>query len=170
MGTDTGKFRIGELQTGKFPAWKPRTRSFKVALPPRQARPAWQDLLLGTGAVALAAAVLLVLGLPGYHRLENRARLAAIRGNAATMQLAAETYAAQNQGRYPAGPSDLIPWLPGKRAPQNPLTGREAEFRAEPGDVTYRSSTGGQDYVIQAWGFGAGPGPQVLLTLTGARR
>lgn len=138
--------------------------------PWRLSRPNGSDLLLGFGALALTAAILLVLGLPGYHRLENRARLAAIRGNAATLQLAAETFASLNQGRYPADPADLIPLLPGSRAPRNPLTGRPAEFRSAPGDVTYRSSTGGQDYVIQAWGFGTGSGAQVLLTLTGARR
>ena len=158
------------MDTGKLISWKFNSWKIKATLPARPLQPAWSDLLLGIGAVALAAAVLLMLGLPGYHRLENRARLAAIRGNAATLQLAAESYAAQHQGLYPGNSAELIPWLPGNQAPQNPLTGRVAEFRAEPGDVTYRSSTGGQDYVIQAWGFGPGAAPQVLLTLTGARR
>ena len=128
-------------------------------------RPSGSDLMLGLGAMALCGAILLVIGLPAFHRLEDQARLAALKGNAATLQLAAESYASQNLGAYPTDPLDLIPYLPGDHAPNNPLTGNRIVFRNQPGDVTYNSPSGGGDYVIRAWGFGPGQGTKVLVTL-----
>ncbi|MGD9548021.1 MAG: hypothetical protein AB7V45_10845 [Candidatus Krumholzibacteriia bacterium] len=130
-------------------------------------RPRSSDLLLAGGALSLLLALTLVAGLPVLNRLEAAARLAALRGNAATFQLAAESYAARNFGTYPTDPLDLVPYLPGRRAPRNPFSGDRVRFREAPGDLTYASPTGGKDYVIRAWGFGPAGGSRVLVTLTG---
>ncbi len=132
----------------------------------RLPRPRRSDLLLAGGALSFLLALTMVVGLPVLNRLEAAARLAALRGNAATLQLAAESYAARNRGAYPTDPLDLVPYLPGDRAPRNPFNGDRVRFRAAPGDLTYDSPTGGKDYVIRAWGFGPAGGSRVLVTLT----
>ena len=134
---------------------------------PTLPRPDWSTVVLGLGTVSLVVVVLFLLGVPGYRHLKGRAQLAAVRGNAATVQLAAETYAAAHQGRYPTDPLDLIPLLPGDRAPQNPLSGKPVQFRGEPGGLTYRSPTNGGDYIIQAFGKQTGRQAPPLLTLKG---
>ncbi len=85
------------------------------------------------------------------------------------MQLAAETYAAVHMGEYPADPVDLVPFLPGDRAPLNPLTGEISLFMGSEGDLTYRSPTNGSDYVIQAFGRRVDGRVPLLLTLKGKR-
>jgi type II secretory pathway pseudopilin PulG len=134
---------------------------------PTLSRPDWSTVVLGLGAVSLVVVLLFLLGVPGYRHLKGKAQLAAVRGNAATVQLAAETYAAAHQGRYPTDHLDLIPLLPGDTAPTNPFTGKPVQFRGEPGGLTYRSPTKGGDYVIQAFGMKEGRHNQVLLTLKG---
>lgn len=110
---------------------------------------------------------LFLLGIPAFHYLQGRAQEAAIRGNAATLQLAAETYAAANMGEYPEDPLDLICYLPGDEPPLNPFTGKPALFRGQAGGLTYRSPTRGKDYVIEAWGFGENNQPRRLIILKG---
>jgi len=127
----------------------------------------WPDVVLGLGTVALLAACLFLMGRPAYERLRERAGEAAIQGNAATVQLAAETYAAGHLGRYPEDPLDLLPYLPGDAAPRNPYTGAASLFQGGPGDLTYRSPTRGRDYVIQAWGRDESGGTRLIMTLRG---
>ena len=134
---------------------------------PTLPRPDWSTVVLGLGTVSLVVVLLFLLGVPGYRHLKGRAQLAAVRGNAATVQLAAETYAASHQGEYPTDPLDLIPLLPGDRAPLNPFTGKPVQFRGEPGGLTYRSPTNGGDYVIQAFGKQTGRQTPLLMTLKG---
>ena len=141
--------------------WMGRLRGWLAAI-----RLSRADLILAGGAAILGLSLLLVVALPAYHRLEDRARLAAVKGVAATLQLAAESYASQNLGRYPTDPLDLIPYLPGDRAPLNPLTGEFIDFRAQPGDVTYDSADEGRGYEITAWIYGPGRQARALLTLT----
>ena len=129
----------------------------------------YPDLVLAIGLASMIVVSLFLLGIPAFHYLEGRAQEAAVRGNAATLQLAAETYAAANMGQYPEDPLDLISYLPGDEPPQNPLTGKPALFRAKPGDLTYRSPTKGQDYVIEAWGQGNTHQPKRLLVLKGRK-
>lgn len=117
-------------------------------------RPSAADLILTLGTVSLVTVCLFLLGAPALKHLQRRALEAEVCGNAATLQLAAETYAARNEGRYPEDPLDLLSYLPGDSAPQNPLTGGTLLFQGEPGDLTYRSPTRGRDYVIEAWGEG----------------
>ena len=133
-------------------------------------RPSTADLVLTAGAASLVLVCLFLLGSPALHHLQDRARCAEVQGNAATLQLAAETYAFRNDGRYPVDPLDLVELLPGRTPPVNPLTGEALRFRVEPGDLTYRSPSRGGDYVIEAWGGDEDSGPTRLLVLRGKRR
>ncbi len=128
------------------------------------------DFVLAAGTIALTVTIIFLLGVPGFNVLQNRTRLVATNGNAATLQLAAESYAAQNQGRYPEDPLDLIPFLPGEEPPLNPFSGSISIFNGAVGDITYRSPTGGGDYVIQAWGQDEMGKPLLILTLSGRSR
>jgi len=135
-----------------------------MKLPPIP-KPSTPDLILTAGAASLVLACLFLLGAPALKHLQDRALEAEVRGNAATLQLAAETYASKNLGRYPEDPLDLLAYLPGDQAPLNPLTGEPVRFRNEPGDVTYRSPSRGTDYVIEAWGSDGEGRLQRLATL-----
>ena len=137
---------------------------------PKPGKPDWPNLVLCFGVASLVLVCLFLLAVPGYFHLKNRAQLAAVRGNAATVQLAAETYAAAHQGAYPVDYLDLLPYLPGDRAPKNPLTGKVSLFKGGEGDLTYRSPTRGSDYVIQAYGRQDGGRAALLLTLKGKRQ
>ena len=128
------------------------------------------DFVLALGTVTLTVTLLFILGIPAFSYLQNRTRIVSTQGNAATLQLAAESYAAQNQGRYPDDPLDLIPFLPREKTPVNPFLGSESTFQGGVGDLTYRSPTGGGDYVIQAWGPDQEGRPILLLTLSGRSR
>jgi len=125
------------------------------------------DFILASGTVALTVTILFLLGIPGFSYLQNRTCLVSTHGNAATLQLAAESYAAQNLGRYAEDPLDLVPFLPDEQPPVNPFQGTASLFRGDVGDLTYRSPTGGGDYIIQAFGPGENGQPVLLLTLTG---
>ena len=135
---------------------------FKPAIPKN-----YPDLVLAIGAASIIVVGLFLLGIPAFNYLQGRAYEAAIRGNAATLQLAAETYASANLGQYPEDPYDLIKYLPQNEPPLNPFTGEASLFRGQPGDLTYRSPTNGQDYVIEAWGKNKGDQPRRLLLLKG---
>ena len=132
-------------------------------------RPDIPDLVLTAGTVSLILVCLFLLGVPALKHLQGRARESAVQGNAATLQLAAETYAFRNMGRYPVDPLDLLEYLPGDASPKNPYTGQALLFRNEPGDLTYRSPSRGGDYIIEAWGLGAGGNPERILVLNGHR-
>jgi len=129
----------------------------------------YPDLVLAIGSASMIVVCLFLLGIPAFHYLEGRAREAAVRGNAATLQLAAESYAAANLGLYPQDPLDLIMYLPGDIPPQNPFTGKPTVFQVVPGDLTYRSPTKGQDYVIEAWGPGPNSQPKRILVIKGRK-
>ncbi|PIE75891.1 hypothetical protein CSA17_05165 [bacterium DOLJORAL78_65_58] len=127
------------------------------------------DLILAAGTTSLVLVCLFLLGVPAFRHLEHRAHEATVRGNAATLQLAAETYAAAHLGNYPLDPWDLVPYLPNDQAPRNPYTGKASTFTGGVGDLTYRSPTRGQDYVIEAWGQGEKQRPRRLVLLQGHR-
>lgn len=129
----------------------------------------WSTLVLCLGSASLVLVLLFLLAIPGYAHLKARAQLAAVKGNAATVQLAAETYAAAHLGSYPTDHLDLLPYLPDDQAPRNPLTGHPVLFKGGEGDLTYRSPTNGRDYVIQAFGRGKEGRAPVLITLKGRR-
>lgn len=122
---------------------------------PSFGRPSLPDLILSVGAAGLVLSIVFVLTGPARTSLDNRAREAAVLANAATLQLAVESFAAGNLGRYPADARELLPYLPAGDSPRNPFTGDKTLFRAAAGDLTYRPGTGG-GYVIEAWGPGAG--------------
>jgi len=96
----------------------------------------YPDLVLAIGSTSMIVVFLFLLGIPAFHYLEGRAQQAAVRSNAATLQLAAETYAAANMGHYPEDPLDLISFLPGDEPPLNPFTGKATLFRSQAGDLT----------------------------------
>jgi len=127
------------------------------------------DLVLTIGAVSLILVCLFLLAVPAVGHLQDRAREAAVRGNAATIQLAAETYAAGHLGEYPENPLDMVPYLPGRVPPPNPYTGQAVTFKGGIGDLTYRSPTRGNDYIIEAWGPDENNRGRLLLTLSGKR-
>ena len=132
-------------------------------------RPETPDLVLAAGSISLVLVCLFLFGAPALKHLQGRARESATQGNAATLQLAAETYAFRNLGRFPEDPLDLLASLPGDEAPRNPYTGQALFFRNEPGDLTYRSPSHGNDYIIEAWGPGDKGRPELLLVLKGRR-
>ena len=129
-------------------------------------RPSLPDVVFSAGTACLVLAVVYVLAAPSIGRLQARAHEVAVLGNAATLQLAAETYAAGHLGRYPSAVTDLLPYLPKGRAPRNPYTGRTDGINGGVGDVTYRSPAGGEDYLIEAWGPGTAR-PRLLAALRG---
>ncbi len=137
---------------------------FKLGIPNN-----YPDLVLAMGTTSMILVCLFLLGIPAFNYLEDRARESALIGNAATLQLAAETFAAANMGTYPEDPLDLINYLPGDEPPQNPFTGKPSLFRSLAGDLTYRSPTNGQDYVIEAWGIGKDSQPKCILILKGRK-
>lgn len=156
-----------KLPALKLPALKlarPQLRRPQFDLP-RPGRPALADMAFSLGAASLVFSVLVVVVEPVRARLQARTDLTTITANAATLQLAAETYAAGNGGRYARDAQDLLPYLPGGAAPRNPYTGEPALFRGLAGDLTYRPVSGG-GYVIEAWGRGAAK-PVRLATLRG---
>lgn len=130
---------------------------------PRPGRPAVSDLVFSAGAASLVLSLVFVLSEPTRVRLQAHSDEAMVAANAATLQLAVETFAAANGGHYARDARELLPWLPGGQAPRNPYTGQPTLFRGDAGDLTYRPAPGG-GYVIEAWGAG-GARPRLLATL-----
>lgn len=152
-----------KLPAVKLPAAKmPRLRRPRL---PRPGRPALADLVFSIGAASLVTSLLFVITEPTRARLQARTDEATVVANAATLQLAAETFAAVHAGHYPRSVVELLPYLPQGTAPRNPYTGEPTLFRGIAGDLTYRPSAGG-GYVIEAWGSGTGQ-PQRLTALRG---
>ncbi len=127
----------------------------------------YPDLVLAIGSASMILVFLFLMGIPAFQYLQRRAYETAVRGNAATLQLAAETYAASNQGLYPTDARDLIEYLPYDEPLANPYTGKDGVFRNVAGDLTYRSPTNGLDYVIEAWGPGKDEQARRLIVLKG---
>jgi type II secretory pathway pseudopilin PulG len=127
------------------------------------------DLVFAIGTVSLVLVGLGLLAVPVWHASTLRAKASAVLDNAATLQLAAETYAAGHQGRYADDVLDLLPYLPRDSAPRNPYTGRGIVFGGGPGDLTYGSPIRGQDYVIRAWAVGPGGKRLLVGSLSGRR-
>jgi hypothetical protein len=148
-----------------------RIRTFTAGLGARlrqglPARPAAPDLVLAAGAVSLTAVLLFIFATPVTLNLRKAVAASAVKGNAATLQLAVESCAAANLGVYPRDVQAALRWLPRERAPRNPVTGRPVEFTGAPGDLTYRCDKDGRGYVIEAWDpFRADP--VVLVRLQG---
>ena len=145
----------------------PKPTSLKLPRPMRFAAPDLPDLVLAAGALSLVGALLFVFSAPVAANLRRAVTESAIRGNAATVQLAVESYAAANLGAYPADVHQALPWLPHDRPPANPLTGRPVEFRDLPGDLTYRCDPDRGRYVIEAWAPDGAGGARLLQRLTG---
>lgn len=130
-------------------------------------RPALADVVLTLGIASLTIVGLGLLGVPGYHKLQLRAKSAAVIGNAATLQLAAESYAAAHGGQYAGNVEDLVRYLPGKRAPVNPYSAEDIVFRGGAGDLTYQVRQQTRTYVIRAYAKGPGGKPKLVASLAG---
>jgi hypothetical protein len=146
-------------------AWQGLTARMKTGAGLRKLE--FPDVVLAVGTISLIVVCLGLLAVPGYHRLQLKAKASAVISNAATLQLAAETYAAAHQGRYAEHALDMLPYLPQGTAPVNPYTSAASSFQGAAGDLTYRSPTRGRDYVIQAFAIGPGAEPRLVATLTG---
>ena len=125
------------------------------------------DVVFTCGCASLICVCIFLAAQPAVSLLRTWVQEAAVRGNASTLQLAAETYAARNMGRYPEDPLDLLVFLPRGEVPRNPYSGKGVDFTIQPGDVTYRSSTRGGDYLIEAYGLTKDGKPSLLVSLKG---
>jgi prepilin-type N-terminal cleavage/methylation domain-containing protein len=82
--------------------------------------------------VVVIIGILAAIALPNFIGAQNKAKLAAVKGNMHTAQLCAESYATDAGGTYAAGAAAIYPYYPqggnsigganGKK-PTNPLTG-----------------------------------------------
>lgn len=86
--------------------------------------------------VVVIIGILAAIALPNFIGAQNKARLASVRGNMHTIQLAAESYATDSGGAYGATQADIRPYLPqggnsiggaAGKAPTNPFTGVQDE-------------------------------------------
>jgi hypothetical protein len=125
------------------------------------------DVMYAFGLVSLVVVGVGVIGFPTYDQMNRNERKEAVLRNAATMQLAAESFAAAHQGQYAQNAVDLLPYLPNNSAPENPYTADEILFQGGAGDLTYRSVGHGQNYLIEAFAEGRGDEPKLLRTLEG---
>jgi type II secretory pathway pseudopilin PulG len=80
--------------------------------------------------------ILAAIALPIHFGAQQKAKLAAVKGNAHTLQLCAESYATDSGGSYALTPQELYPYYPtggnsigGKPGilPSNPITGKKEE-------------------------------------------
>lgn len=129
--------------------------------------PSRDDTLLAVGVLVLVSSLLMLVGIPVLNHLEARARLVAVKGNAATLQLAVESFARQHMGNYPTDVAEVLTYLPQAKAPTNPLDGKPLQFAPRPGDVTYTSLGQGCGYRIKAWIYGPQEKCRELITLKG---
>ncbi|MFT5232148.1 MAG: hypothetical protein ACI9UK_001008 [Candidatus Krumholzibacteriia bacterium] len=125
------------------------------------------DVMYAFGLVSLVVVGVGVIGYPSLDHLNRQDHKEAVLRNAATMQLAAESFAAAHQGQYAQNAVDLLPYLPNNCAPENPYTADKILFQGAAGDLTYRSIGQGQNYLIEAFAEGRGDGPKLLRTLEG---
>lgn len=84
--------------------------------------------------VVIIIGILAATALPNFFNATVKAKEAGVKGNARTAQIAAEQFATDNNGAYPATSSELEPYYPGGTGPaggagtppKNPFTGTAA--------------------------------------------
>ena len=134
---------------------------------PQVTSPKLPDIVLSVGLASLVVVGLGVFGYPLLSEMNRQNKEEAALANAATLQLAAESFAASHQGRYAELAVDLLPYLPDNSAPVNPYTADKMLFQSVAGDLTYRLSEKDRSYVIEVYSEGRGHEPQLLRTLVG---
>ncbi len=86
--------------------------------------------------VVVIIGILAAIALPNFIGAQNKAKLASVRGNMHTIQLASESYATDSGGAYGPAQVDIRPYLPqggnsiggaAGKAPTNPFTGVQDE-------------------------------------------
>ncbi|MBM4131210.1 prepilin-type N-terminal cleavage/methylation domain-containing protein [bacterium] len=77
--------------------------------------------------VVVVIGILAALALPNYSSMQEHAKVAGTKGNAHTLQLALENYAATNGGVYSVAAADITPFLPGHGLMANTFTGARSE-------------------------------------------
>lgn len=81
------------------------------------------ELMLAVLTISLLATI----AIPNYIAMKNRAKEAGVKGGAHTVQLAAEDFAAQNDGFYSDQAADLLPLLPQAGLMANVYSGAATE-------------------------------------------
>lgn len=94
--------------------------------------------------VVLIIGILAAIAIPNYVRMKASAQEAKVKGNAHTVQLAAEDFAVRNDGIYSDAGADLVPLLPGAMLVENAFTRARTEPQfaaaaATPGQVGIQS-------------------------------
>ncbi len=122
--------------------------------------------LVEVAVVVVVIGVLAGISIPSFLRMKERAWEASTKGNAHTVQLAAEVYAIQHQGRYTGDVTDLQELFPSGEPLTNPFNGDEVVFDGSVGDLFYEQATAWEDYTIKAFGRGDSGDPTVILVLS----
>ena len=122
--------------------------------------------------VVVAISILAAIAIPNFMAMRNRAKEANIRGDAHTLQLAAEDFAVLNNGVYSDAAGDLVPLLPGAGLMANVFTGAPSEpqfgaVAAAPGEVAIQAvNQGGVNVGYTITGMGENPADGLLVNLS----
>ncbi len=124
--------------------------------------------------VVIIIGILAATALPNFFNATVKAKEAGVKGNARTAQIAAEQFATDNNGAYPAASANLEPYYPGGTgpaggagtAPKNPFTGVAAfptgGAASAQGEIGYEADTPVTGaYTVTGYGDTA-----VIITLT----
>ncbi len=110
--------------------------------------------------VVVILGILLSIAIPNYNRMRDRSKEAQVQSVAHTVQLAAEVYAASNDGKYSVAAADLRPLLPRGNLLENAFTGIASEpqfsaVAATPGQIGIEAvQEAGESVGYTVTGFG----------------
>jgi len=77
--------------------------------------------------VVVILGILAAVAIPNYVSMKSHAQEAKVKGNAHTVQLAAEDFSVRNDGIYSDAGADLVPLLPGAMLVENAFTRARTE-------------------------------------------
>ncbi len=110
--------------------------------------------------VIVIIGLLVGMALPNLMSMKDRGRESEVQSNAHSVQLALESFSANNEGVYSTVAGDVTPFLPGAALMRNSFTGQMTEPRfgqaaANPGEVGVQPVVQNGivvGYTITAWG------------------